>query len=49
MIAPNVYAFPYKVNDVNIANAQVSNLEVPFKYGKWKLSVISSSLSQSLS
>ena len=30
-IAPNVYAFLYKVNDVNIVHAQVSNLEVSFK------------------
>jgi len=35
--APNVYAFSYKVNDVNIAHAQVSNLEVSFKCGNWKL------------
>jgi len=36
-IAPNVYAIPYKVNDVNIVHAQVSNLKVLFKYGNWKL------------
>lgn len=33
--APNIYAFPYKVNDVNINQTQFSNLRVSFKYGNW--------------